>query len=599
MRLFAYSLIRSLFVVLLLIPASALPLAVAPAAVPPIRVPSCPSLSYPDAEAALADLAVARYDCAEEIAAALRPRAGPGLVDALLAQARSGPHDLARRNALRVLGRFAESPRGSRAYELTRRVRAVAVQATVLDLLQSGRDNFLLQDAVWIVDTFYFPSPSAAPALERVAAEVGLAPALRARAAQARARLIAPRPGPLGAPDRAFLLAGLRSDLPGVRAAAANGAARLRNAQLTPELRGDLGPALAAAWDDEPPLALPADDPPATADEESVAGPLAARAAIARAQDRLSGGTARLDRLRAAYEALALPYVVDLPARGDGVFGFAQGRRWTADAPDPAALSSAVVSPRSPDAIHIRHALPPDELPPLLERMVAVRQAYAAIVGPALAVPIPGEGERPLTVLIFGSRAVYRDYMRAFTPFTVDVDGIYDEASATLYTHRRRADQSENRLEETLQHELAHSLTGRTLFPGGWRLSVYHAEPKGWADEGLAELLAGLELTPDGSQLAPRPRQLARLCARAAPPALAELLALRAGYDQFGRFDYDGAWALIFYLQRERPAGLQRILAAYRAGTYRLADWPQLVGTPSLAQFEAEWHAAIAGWCDR
>lgn len=569
---------------ILLIPASALPLAVAPAAAPALQAPSCPRPIYPGVEAALAELAVARYDCAEEIAAALRPRAEPGLVDALLGQARAGPHDLARRNALRALGRLAESPRGSRAYELMRRARAAAVQATILDLLRAGRDNFLLQDAVWIVDTFYFPSPSAAPALERVAAAAELAPALRARAALARARLIFPRPGPLLDPDRDFLLAGLRSDLPGVRAAAADGIARLRAAQIAPELRDDLHQALAAAWDAEPPLALPADDPAARSDEESVAGPTAARAAIARALGRLAGDTDRLDRLRAAYEALALPYVADLPATDEG--------RPTADGPRPAMLTS-------PGAIRIRHALPPDELSPLLDRIVAVRQAYVAIVGPALAAPLPGEDARPLTVLIFGSRAVYRDYMRAFTPFTVDVDGIYDEAGATLYTHRRRADQSENRLEETLQHELAHDLSGRALFPGTWRSPGYHAEPKGWADEGLAELFAGLQLTPSGYQLAPRPRQLARLCARAAPPALAELLARRAGYDQFGRFDYDGAWALIFYLQQERPAALRQILAAYRAGAYRLADWPQLAEAPSLAALEAEWHRAIADWCGR
>lgn len=549
------------------IPASALPLASGPPAAPPALTPSCPAASYEGAPALLAALPGAGYACAEEIAAALRPRADEAVADALIAMAADlGLDTRARRNGLRALGRLAESPPASRAGELMRRPRAAAARRLLDQILAAERDSFLVQDAIWIYDTFYFPSFGAQPALERLSADAGLAPALRARAARAAARLIGRRAGPLTPADRAFIEAGLRSGDPGVRAAAADAVARLGDDRLTPRLRAELGDALAAAWAAEPPLALPADTPDMRgaapfADTESTPTSLTARAAIARAQGRLAGAGDALARLRADYEALALPERAEAPG------------------------------------LLIRSGLPAGELPPLLARAELVRAAYEEALGPELSAPLPGEPTGQMTVLIFATQAIYRDYMRAFTPFTVDVDGVYDEAARTLYTHQRRPNQSENSLGETLQHELAHALVAESLFAGRWGDAGYHAEPRGWADEGLAEVMAGAR--PDGAggaALAPRPAQLARLCARAAPPTLAELLARRAGYDRFGRFDYDGAWALVSYLLAERPQAGRSIFAAYRDGSYTLAAWPQLAGE-SLESFEAGWHAAIGRWC--
>ncbi|HMQ34030.1 MAG TPA: peptidase, partial [Chloroflexaceae bacterium] len=320
-----------------LLTGSALPLAVAPPARAPAPTPACPERAYPDATALLAALPGAGYDCAEQLAAALRPLADPGVADALLLMAGDGPHRRARRNAVRALGRLAEGPRGSRARELVLRARGAAVQTTAAALLAREADNFLLQDVVWLLDSFFYPSYSAGPALEGVAARAGLAPALRYRAAAARARLVFARPGPLTPADRAFVLKGLRSDDPGVRAAAATAVARLREGQLVGGARDDLAAALAAAWAAEPPLAL-APDAPDPRDvgllgfQESSPTSLTARAAIARARDRLVGGSA-LAELRAAYERLALPY--DL-TEGD---------------------------------VALRTGLPPDELPALLAEL--------------------------------------------------------------------------------------------------------------------------------------------------------------------------------------------------------------------------------------
>lgn len=542
---------------LLTSPASALPLAVAPVA-PPIHTPDCPAITYPDVGALLRALPGAGHACTEDLAIALRPRADLDLTDALLELAATGAHARARRNALRVLGRFAEAPRGSRAYELATRARGAALRATLAGLLDGERDALVLADAIWLIDTFFYPDFSADPALERLSSDAALASDLRYRAALARARLVHAHPGPLAEADRRFILAGLRSDDPGVRAAAATAVAHLRNAQLDPGTHATLGTALAAARSIEPPLGLAPDDPPPTGLPvgESPPTTLTASAAIARAQDRLAGGTAHVDRLRADYEALALPHA------------------------------------RLRGGVTIRSGLPTESLAPLLDEIEQTRQHFFAIVGSDLREPIPGEDATALTVLIFARQGIYRDYLRAFTVFSVEGDGVYDEASATLYTYARGAEQSANSLEESLRHELGHYLAGRYLFPGAWHTPGYHREPRGWADEGLAEVLAGSG--PD--EPAPRRAQLQRLCARAALPALADLLARREGYDRFGVFDYDAAWALSFYLFTERPEGLRRLYRAYRDGNYRLRDWPRLAGAP-LATVEREWHAAIARWC--
>lgn len=553
-----------LFLILLLcasLHGAVLPLALAPATPPVAWTPSCPAPSYPDAPALLPVLPGASYNCAEELAAALVARADLIPVDALLALAHNGSHTRARRNALRVLGRLAEAPRASRAHELVFRVRAAELQALLAATLAGERNNDLLQEAIWLLDNSFFPSFTNAAQLERLANDTALSPALRFRAATARARLVYARVGPLVAADQQFVEAGLRNDDAGVRAATATALARLRPDQLSAVTRNKLRVALATAWSAEPPLSLAVEigaNTPLRSVGASSPSSLAARAALARAHDHLDNGGERFASLRANYETLALPNM----------------------------LSDGTTT--------IRSGLPATRLPALLAEVARVRTSFTALLGPALAAPLPGEGADHLTLLVFANQSVYRDYMQAFTPFTVEVDGVYDEASATLYTHERNLAQSENSLAETLRHELTHYLAGRSLFPGRWNDPGYHREPKGWADEGLAEVVAGLN--PAGEPV-PRSPQLARLCARSVPPRLATLLAQRAGYDRYGSFDYDPAWALAYYLFTARPTAARQLYAAYRDGSYRLDQWASLAGAPSLGAVEAEWHAAIARWC--
>ncbi|WP_298817091.1 collagenase [Chloroflexus sp.] len=553
-------------VILLISPESRLPLAVAPLNPPPIRVPACPQPTYPHARALLDVLPQAGYDCTEQIAVALRPRVDREHVVALLDIANDPAFDArTRRNALRILGRLAESGRATRAREIMNLMQA-ATQTTALNLLVRDHDNFLLQDAVWILDGIYYPSWAAASALERVALANGYAPALRYRAARARARLIALERGPPGDATRQFIATALASDDPGVRAAAAEAISFLRDDQLGEwaEWQRLVAAAIAAS----PPLQVAADsgDPRGSAlltFLESTPTELTAQAALARAADRLAGewNTApRLNALRSAYEELALPITIATPT--------VLLRAGPADTAGSATL------------------------------LTVVEDAYLQarrLLGSAGAAPIPDEEHLPLRVLIFPSQAAYRDYMRAFTPFTVDADGIYDAQQSTLYSYRRGVGQTANTLEETLRHETAHAVTAAYLFPGSWLTPGYHAEPKGWFDEGFAEVLTA-QAQPDGP-LQPHSRHLATICAAPLKPALIDLVARRDGYDQYGSFDYPAAWALMHFLLTERPEAAETFIAAWRNQTYRFNDWPRLGGWPDWNAAETDWHAAIERWC--
>jgi hypothetical protein len=547
-------------------PGATLPVPVRAVVQPIPLTPRCPQPQYATTAALLAALAQADYICAEEVALALRSQADPALVASLLERTIDPAYDTrARRNALRTLGRFAEAPPHSRAAMITLHQFGAQLQATATAQLSHARDSFILQDAIWLLDRFFFPSPQAAPALAQLAADPALDPLVRTRAANARARLVWSE-GPALAPTTLeFLTTGLQSTSPGVRAAAADAIARLRSEQLPPDRHALFQQMIAAAWANEPPLQVAA-EPPAERNvllsglQESAPTPLSARAALARAHDRLNPGAQYSALLHDDYVTLALPYQ------------------------------------QAQECVQIRAGIDPATLPDLLQRINLVERAFGDLVGAANNVPL-APGDCTIRVWIFATRSAFREYMRAFTPFSVDVDGIYAASSATLYTHQRTAQQSENSLIATIQHEVTHHLTAQRLFPGNWNDPGYHREPKGWADEGLAELLAGLEPQDDGYVLLPRPHQLARLCARHVPPPLDDLLARRAGYDQFGSFDYEAAWALSYYLYTAQPAAWAQLAAAFRTEAYRLSAWEQSVGVPDRSTFAADWHTAIGEWC--
>lgn len=533
---------------------------------PALRTPDCPQLTHRDQGELLQTLIASSYRCTESVARALRPLANDATIASLLRLAASDQHDLARRNAVRTLGRLADGPPGDPAHELTTRRHATAVRTALHERLIHDQDNYLLQDAVWVLDTFFFPSYDIQPQLARLSLDPARDAGLRERATRANARLIAVKRGPLPASDLAYLRAALQAGHPGVRAYAARAAGWLRDEQLTPPVRAEVTAMLAAAWKREAPLQLPADSVEEIAPWhdavalESVATDVTARAFIARALDHYQG-TQHFAATRSAYEALSLPY--------SGSAG----------------------------TITLRSRLAAEQTEALLQLMQTTQNAFFDLLGVAFQTPVAGDMNDLLQVKVFATRAEYREYMRAFVGFGVDVDGIYVEQDSTLYTFARRPDQTRNSLAETVRHEFAHYLSGRYIFAGVWQAAGYHNEPQGWADEGLAEVLAGLEISSGDYRLALRERRLERICVRAAPRELAPLLAQRDGYDRFGTFDYDHAWSFTYYLLTEQPAVAKRLYSAFRSDSYSLADFARLAGVTSIAELERDWHTAMAGWC--
>ena len=535
----------------------------APQPLKPLPTPACPRTHHAGPHSLIVMLYASEYDCTEEIARAFAVVADDHILERLIALTDPAFHSLTRRNALRVIGRMAERPPNEPAHRVVMHA-APVLRAHLLTLLQTDPHDDVRADAIWILDTFFFPAYDAQPAFTAIALTPGSGANLRTRAAYAAARLIATRVGLLSDDDLMFLLAGLQSDEPGVRARAADAIARLRDDQLDAAARARVTAALEDAWNAaarlEPVDAFPITPPAIHAGRfisgipETSPGPFAARAALARALDRFGGE--RFAALRAEFEAIHMPVCLDQP--------------W----------------------VRICAGSPATDLSAIVAQLERLRTAFFDLTG--IADPVPDDPHATLTIKLFAGRTVFCEYMQEFVSFVVDFVGIYVEHDGILYTYERDTAESVNTTEETIAHEFGHYLTGRYLFPGGWHDPGYHTEPKGWIDEGIAEYLASFSMSGAGSRAA-----LDRLCARSIPPDLAHLLTQRDGYDQYGTFAYDEAWTFVTFLSQERPAALRAIAAAFRANTYRQSDAPTLAGAPSLAALQAEWHTTLARWCSQ
>ncbi|MGQ9549691.1 MAG: collagenase [Roseiflexus sp.] len=520
--------------------------------------PACPRIHHQGPYSLIALLYAAEYECTEEIARALAPVADDDILNHLLRLTDPEFHSLTRRNALRVVGRWTEQPSTRTIVQR----HTATLNDRLLTLLRHDPSDDVRADAIWILDTFFFPAYHAQPAFAAIALTPGSGANLRTRAAYAVSRLIATRVGLIADEDLAFLLAGLQSDEAGVRARAADALQRLRDDQINELVRTRVITALEAAWEEATrttPVDSIAQTPPAvhagrfiSGTPETSPGPLAARAALARALDRFGGE--RFTDLRADFEAIHLPICLER------------------------------------HALRICTGSPSRDLHTIAARLEYLRTVFFDLTG--VTDPIPDDPTGMLTIKLFASRSVFREYMLAFVGFGADVDGVYVEKDGVLYTYLRNVTESVNTTDETIAHEFGHYLTGRYLFPGAWNDPGYHAEPKGWFDEGIAEYLAGLDSA--GYRTA-----LDRLCKRPIPPDLISLLTWREGYDRYGVFAYDEAWAFVTFLAQERPSDLRSIAAAFRANTYRQSDLTTIMRVPSINVLQEEWHATLARWCSQ
>jgi hypothetical protein len=480
------------------------------------------------------------YDCTEALAAELGGRATAPVVEALIAVAGTHPVDWGRRNAIRVLGRFAERPADDAAHLLVLEGLASAVRVMALERLRAETSADVLDDAIWLLDAQLFPTFEAQPHLQAIVADRGIAGSARFRAASASSRLIQVRGELLSPDDAAFLVDSLSLDDPWLRAQAAFTMAILPDARLDPAIVAAFVAALDAAY--------------------AVEAELFARLYLARALDRFRG-TDLSGELRVAFEATHLPNTVS----GGG--------------------------------ITVRSGLPVEALGPLLTRLQHEREAFFDLLGADFEAPVPGDTNDSATILVFATQAAYAEYMDGFVGFGGAAGGLYLEGSATLYTYDRQPWESSYTLEELLQHEFGHYLQGRHVYPGLWGHVGDFVEPRGWADEGFAELLGGLELDADGAPAAQlRPAQVATLCSEPFR-ALDALLSQRSGYDQPGTFDYVNGWSFSHFFFASRREDARRVYRALREGTYALGAFAALAAVPSIGELEVEWHAAMGEWC--
>jgi hypothetical protein len=498
----------------------------------------CPALTTLARSALLKVIPHGDYGCTENLATRLAALADSAMIDTLRSGASTSSRAWARRNHLRILGRFATGAT-STARTLVTTTRRADVLSTLHARLSAETADEALHDILWILDTSFYPDFAAEAGLESLAESTTRSASIRFRAIAALTRLYSSK-AMLDAGDAGFLQRNARSDDLYVRAQVAFYMSTASAALFTTTGLRAILDAIAAQF--------------------GVESSIVAQVYQARALDRHRGGT-REATLRASYEAAHLPNRL---SRG---------------------------------ASTIQSGLPASELSALADLLDAERAVFAKLLGGApFDTAVPADMNPAMTLIVFATRAEYRDYMEAFVGSGRDAGGLYLERVGRLYTFARTPAESTFTLKELVQHEYGHYLQGRFVYPGIWGEPGDFAEPRGWADEGLAEVLAGLSFGGGGTySMPPRVSHLAALCGTTR--RLGALLDMRAGYDQSGTFDYAGGWSYVYFLITTRSSRAHDTYAAWRDRTYRRANVHTLAGSASLTALESAHQTALDGWC--
>ncbi len=499
----------------------------------------CPATAGQTEPQLLANLPYGDYYCVENIAQALAPLAVTSTVPSLLNLAATHTNGWSRRNGARVIGRFAERPSGDPARTMVLTTHAMAVKTGMETRLSSDPYADLLADAIWILDNFFYPYHPMEPELQALSATTSMRADIRFRAIAAYARLVYDKTGLLPAADVTFIISSLSSDDGWVRAEAAYICEALQSTQFDNTIRGQLVSALQAQY--------------------GVETFFTAKVYEARALDRFNG-TTLLAALQQQFEASNLG-------------NFADG-----------------------GTLMIRSGLDAGLLPAFLQMMSDERSAFFDIMGPTFTSPVPGDMNPAMTLMLFANPAAYQDYMNAFVGYGASAGGLYLEDRATLYTYERSPAQSSYTVQELIKHEFGHYLQGRYVYPGLWGGPGYHTEPKGWADEGFAEVLGGLTFDAGTYVIHGRPVHVNTICASQPFRTIPSLIAQRIGYDQPGVFDYDNGWALNWFLFVRRKPQAINLFTALRNNTYTEATFATVAGVP-MSTLQTDWHAEMTTWC--
>jgi hypothetical protein len=125
------------------------------------------------------------------------------------------------------------------------------IQAAVVSRLETDRDAVVLHEAIWILDSMFFPVYGIQPRLESFVADASADSALRFRAISAFGRLVASKRSAIDRHDILFIAASIGSDDLWVRAAAAFICEILPEGGLDPDGKRTLREALEGAWSRE------------------------------------------------------------------------------------------------------------------------------------------------------------------------------------------------------------------------------------------------------------------------------------------------------------------------------------------------------------
>lgn len=483
----------------------------------------------------------ADYYCTEAIAQVLAPIADESTIQNLLSIVDSNAEALARRNAIRIIGRFAGLTSSSPAHILVTSTKSSEVKASLLSRLQNDQAGNVLEDAIWVLDSYFFPYPETQIPLQQISGNTEQGSSVRFRAIAAVARLYYYKSGLISTEDLNYLLQSIASDDYWVRAEAAYIVLIVSDNRYDEFSRSQLLSALQSAYNSEPQIA--------------------AKVYQAKALDRFNGNTALYDSLKSSFEAEHLP---------NSLTG---------------------------NNVTLKSGLPNDQLAALLTLLQNEQNAFSQIMGSAFSSPLPGESSANVTIVIFATQQEYIDYMGSFIGYAAYAGGLYIEDTATLYTYQRTSSQSTYTLEELLKHEFAHYLQGLYIYPGSFSTPTYFSEPKAWIDEGTAEYYGGMVFDSSGNYSTPlRQNQLTRICA-SPYRNLQSLLSQTEGYSDPGVFDYDNGWAFIFYLNTNRQDVIRNLYTSFRNNSYHLSNFANIAGVSSINTLQSDWHAAMQTWC--
>lgn len=502
----------------------------------------CPSnLTSLSAADLLKGVPYGNYSCTESMATALAPLADSSTVTSLLSIVSTRPLGLSRRNGIRIIGRFAEQSPSSTAYTLVTSTYAADVKNTLLNRLQTDTDDNVLQDAIWVLDSFFYPYNLMQPSLETISKTTSYSSPLRFRAIAAAGRLIYAKTGIISDQDITYVSDSLKSDDMWVRAEAAYIFQVVKDSQLNASVRSKIVSALQSAYDAEQQLT--------------------AKVYMAEALDRYNGNTALFDGLRTNYEATHLA-------------NQATGGNFT-----------------------VRSGLPQDQLSAFLIEMQNEQNAFSQIMGSVFSTPLPTDKNSTMTLLLFATRNEYIEYMDSFVGYGSNAGGLYLQEDGKLYTYQRTPAESTFTVQELIQHEVGHYLTHRYVFPGSFSSPGYFDEPKAWADEGTSEFYSGMIFNTQGGYATPlRQVHLTSICSQPFR-SLSSLLSQTEGYNDPGVYDYANGWAFMYYLLTSRKPVAMNLYTAFRDNTYHLSNFASIAGVQSVASLESDWHAAMQAWC--